>query len=382
MQAWNIAVEHAPALAGLYRGVGDFSRALNAPILSFCRDGGGGPEGPSAQPIRNVRCGWSPPGFPCLFIGRHARRLASEIVGATDLLVVHSLFRGHVAWAAAHAGRRGAQLWSVPHGCLDPWGLKHRSLLKQTWLRINGPRALGRATYTVFATTRELAKARPWTFSRSAAVIPWPVALPELGDLDAARLRFRHRLAIPESATVILSVARLHTMKRPVETIVAFQSAAAPDAHLVLAGMDGDIRTAQLETLVPADQRGHVHIVGPLFGRDLHDAWCGADAFISLSFRENFCYSLAESLGYGLPVIVSPGHDLAWDLPADRSGRWPYGWLLPDDSLRTAADAIRECVARRRTAAGITDRRSAAGRSWVAENLSPDVFRSRLYRLL
>jgi len=382
MQAWNIAVEHAPVLAGLYRGVNDFARALNAPILSFGRNDGGGAAGSAAPPIRQVRCGWSPPGFPCLFIGRHASLLADEIVGAADLLVVHSLFRGHLAWAAEHAGRRATQLWSVPHGCLDPWGLKHRSLLKHAWLRINGPRVLRRMTYTVFAASREQVKARPWTFSRKTAVVPWPVALPELGDLDAARLRFRQRLAIPESAALILSVARLHTMKRPIETIAAFRSAAAPDSHLVLVGMDGDIRAAQLETLVPADQRGHVHIVGPLFGRDLQDAWCGADAFISLSFRENFCYSLAEALGYGLPVIVSPGHDLAWDLPADRSGRWPYGWLLADDSLRTAAEAIREYVGRRKAGATIADRQSGAGRSWVAENLSPDAFRSRLYRLL
>jgi len=383
MQAWNVCTELDPSLAGLYRGIVDFACALDSPVLSFCRPGSE-VERPAGVPVRSVACGFNPPGYACLFVGPAAARSADRIVGDADLLVVHSLFRGHVGWASRHAKHSRARLWSVPHGCLDPWGLKRHWPLKRTWLATYGSHFMEQAACTLFATNREQEKARAWTGCGRTAVIPWPVALPDLGDREAARLRFRRRLSLPESSIILLSAARLHSMKRPIETVAAFCASDARDAHLVMAGMDGDVRSAQLAASVPPGHRDHVHLPGPLHGPELRDAWLAADGFISLSHRENFGYSFAEALAHGLPTIVSSGHDLAWDLPMDRSGRWPYGWLLPDDAPRSAADAIAEFS---RCQRGIDpDRRALAphrspARAWVAEHLAPARFRERLLRL-
>lgn len=361
----------------------DFARALESPVISFGRDDAG-MVGASEVPVRRVACGLNPPGYPCLFVGPSAARAADRIVAGADLLVVHSLFRGHVGWALRHAGRSGARLWSVPHGCLDPWGLRHRWPLKRAWLAMYGSRFLEQASVVIFATRREREKARAWTGSVRTAIVPWPVELPAIGDREAARARFRQRLSIPDSAIILLYAARMHSMKRPLETVEAFCDSDSRDSHLVMAGMDDDIRSAELAASVPSSHRGHIHFPGPLHGLELRDAWLAADGFISLSYRENFGYSFAEALGYGLPAIVSPGHDLAWDLPVNRDGRWPYGWLLPDDSHRSATDAITEFI--RRQQAIDPDQRChslhySAARPWVAEHLDPVRFREHLNTL-
>jgi len=383
IRTWNVCTELDPCLAGLYRGIIDFARALEAPVLSFSQHVTG-TNVSSDVPVSEVVCGPNPRGYPCLWVGRSAARSADRLVREADLLVVHSLFRGHVGWATAHAERRGTRLWAVPHGCLDPWGLKQRWPLKRAWLDACGGRFLEQASVSVFATRREREKAGAWIRSAATAVIPWPVELPDLCGREAARQRFRERLAIPDSAIILLSAARLHSMKRPLETVAAFCAADTQDAHLVMLGMDGDVTSMQVCGAVPPGHRGHVHVPGPLCNADLQDAWLGADGFISLSRRENFGYSFAEALAYGLPVIASPGHDLAWDLPMDRSGRWPYGWLLPNDSQGCATEAITNFVRRCRRI-GPSSQLSAAqfssARSWIAEHLAPDRFRERLREL-
>ena len=103
-------------------------------------------------------------------------------------------------------------------------------------------------------------------------------------------------------------------------------------------------------------------------------AHLAGDGFISLSFQENFGYAAAEAVAYGLPVILSPGHDLAHEMPA-LDGRFACGWLLGDDAHATAVAAIREWAgaseATRAAAGGV-------GRSWVAEALAFERFRERL----
>lgn len=73
------------------------------------------------------------------------------------------------------------------------------------------------------------------------AVVPWPVPVPSLADHGAVRAAWRFKHGIPLSASVMLFVGRLRTMKRPIETIAAFCRAATPEDHLVMVGMDGDV---------------------------------------------------------------------------------------------------------------------------------------------
>jgi len=245
----------------------------------------------------------------------------------------------------------------------------------------------------VFATRRERDKAA-WTRQQCrttgdagrprSVVVPWPVALPSLTGTYMARTNFRSRHEIPEGAPILLWVGRLHTTKRPLKEIRAFAAFAAGTSHLVVVGMDENLTRVSLQAKVPPHVAARVHLVGELQGAALAEAWLAADGYISLSAKENFGYATADALAHGLPVILSQGHDLAYELPGANLGRLDCGWLLPDDSLQSAVDAIGEWSALV-TAPGGGPRRllgmRETGRIWAADNLSFERFQSSLQQL-
>jgi glycosyltransferase involved in cell wall biosynthesis len=387
MQVCNVCLTHDPAFGGLYRSVQDFSRALAAPIVSF--DNGPFKHGEGERlnveegvPVRRLCCGTGWLARDCHVMSSATARRADAAVADADLLVVHSLFRGHATWAQAWAKQHGRRYWAVPHGCLDPWGLSHRGMLKRLWLEARGRSFLAHADRIVVSSRRSLDKSLAWIPDGRPAdrtvVVHWPVDLPRLDERATARAAFRQQHGIPESARLLLSVGRLHVVKRPVETVRAFCEATAAASlqhcHLAIVGMDGDLTQADIHAAIPPACRGRVHVIGPLAGADLAAAQLAGDGFISLSFQENFGYAAAEAMAYGLPVILSPGHDLAHEMPA-LAGRFACGWLLGDDADATAVAAIREFAT---ASDGQLAAAGGIGRTWVAETLAFERFRDRL----
>jgi poly(glycerol-phosphate) alpha-glucosyltransferase len=376
MNAWDVCLTHDPVYGGIYRSVCNFARALDSRILSF--DDGRADRSGLRDERPTVRIAARPRLWNrgCHVVTSAMRAEAEAQVAGADLLVVHSLFRGHAPWAARWAREHGRPYWSAPDGCLDPWALRRHSLAKRLWLARYGREFFSGAT-TIFATAREQQKAALLLEGGRSVVIHWPVPLPGLGDREAAGAALRAAHGIPESARVLLFVGRLHPMKRPLETVDAFVRAQVPDGHLVVVGMEEGVTRAELEARVPAAARGRVHVVGPLAGEGLAAAFQASDGFVSLSHRENFGYSFAEALAYGLPAIVSTGHDLAHELVGP-GGEFPCGWLLDGDEAERAVEAIRDWAA---VPAARLAALGAAGRAWVGNELAFDRFRDRLRAL-
>lgn len=369
-------MSHSPRHAGLFRGINDFRHALNAPILSFDSTGDLGPEvGCGSDGTHRIECGRAWPARAGHVIGRVAGAEAEKLLGDAELAIVHSMFRGHAAWVMTWAARKSRRYWAVPHGCLDPWGLAQRRVAKRLWMAAVGERFLQGAERVIFATTRERDKALATVGGMNASVVPWPVALPSLADREKDRHEWRREMGIADEARVLVSVSRLHSMKRPLAILDAYTAAGAPGCTLVMVGGEDDLSIGELQRRVPNKSRNTVHFAGRLDHRELERVMYASDGFISLSHRENFGYSVADALVHGLPVILTPGHDLAYDMPRRADGGLDFGWLLPDLSQHAAAMAIREF------ADASTDWLTQAGRrarTWAAAELSPERFASTL----
>jgi len=375
---WDVCLTHDPVYGGIYRSVCNFARAFDGQILSF-DDGAVDRSGWREEPrVVRVACRPRPWNRSCHLVTGSMAAAAAQAVAGADLLVVHSLFRGHAPWAAEWCRAHGRPYFSVLEGCLDPWGLANRALAKRLWLTARGRPFFAGAARVIAATNQEAAKAAAWVPADRLAVVHWPVTLPSAAGRDAARQAFRAERGIPAEARVLLFVGRLHPMKRPTHLVEAFLRAGVSDCHLVVAGMEEGVSIASLERLVPPDAAARVHFTGSLGAADVEAACHAADGFISLSHRENFGYALAEALACGLPVIVTPGHDLAHDIAADGARGFPCGWLLRDDAAETAIAAIREFAV---TPAATLETLGAAGRAWAADHLSFDRFRTNLRRL-
>jgi glycosyltransferase involved in cell wall biosynthesis len=374
-QAANICLDHSPRHGGLYRAVNDFASAIPGPIVSFTTTADG-----STTPLgtHSIACGEGLGTRSCHILSRRAATIATAATRDADLLVVHSLFRAHNSWAQRHSRRYGIPYWAVPHGCLDPWGLSHRTIAKRLWLTAVGRRYLADASHVICSTDREREKAAAWLPPKRAVVVNWPVTLPGHIDHGASRRRLRLGLGIPDDSLVLLFMGRLHSMKRLPETIGLFCEAHRAPWHLVVAGMDGDISREQMASQIPARFHDWVHLIGPVTGDKWTDAYAGSDAFISLSYRENFGYSIAEATAFGLPLLVSDGHDLTHEMPQSSNGMLACGWRVRSNTpaeWRPALDSLISSTASDRAIRG------AVGCRWAADALSFDRFRDALYRL-
>ncbi len=373
----NLCMGHDPALAGLHRGVVAFAMGLEAPILSV--EPAHRLYALGTEKIYRLEAKSGLAAISAQYLNASAAAAAENLLHHTSLLVVHSLFRAHADFAMRWAADRRKHYWVVPHGCWDPWGMTHHRIRKEAWMVAVGNRYVANADRVIFASKREAEKANPWTRGTRITVAHFPVALPDLCRQDNARQTLRKKLGIPEGDRILMYAGRLHSMKRPHSVLQAFLRAESQNLTLVFVGRDDDVTRAEIANVLPSFAAGKVRFAGSLDGEDLDEAFLAADGFISLSYRENFGFSLAEACAYALPIIVTPGHDLVHEMPTDVGSGNGVGWLLPDLSEAAAAQAIRAFATA--SQARLRDI-GQTGRRWVADNLSPTDFRNRLIALM
>jgi glycosyltransferase involved in cell wall biosynthesis len=335
--ALSVCLDLSPSHGGLYRAVVDLAHAAESPILSF-RDGTGClPQGEVGVPVHVID----------LTHGSRCRRLirlskgdvrAAEYAASTPRVVFcHSIFRSHNAWVRRFCGSRAMPYVAVPHGSLDPWVFRRRWAGKAAWMAAYGRRYFHDAALVMYSTHAERVKAENTLgFAPKSCVVHWPVDACESAPTASERQAARRRLKLPLSQRIVLYLGRYHSMKRPLEIAATFIRAALPDAMLVMAGFDGDVTARQLGSVAPAEGE-RVRVLGPAFGEQRSDLFLAADAFVSWSYRENFCYSAAEALGFGVPVILSPGNDLRSELEGTSSG-----WFPDDPSLDSLEQSLRD----------------------------------------
>ena len=298
----------------------------------------------------------------------HNLREATKLANGYEVIFCHMIFRYHNEWVT----RLGKPYFIVPHGSLDPYAFGYRRLRKEFWLLAVGARYFQRAEAVIFATRREQQKTFRGIGSDKAKVICWPVA--EAPIEGPGRAEVRKRLGIQENEKMLLSMGRLHSMKRPLETIEAFAQAAQAKDHLVIVGPEEQYSAGELQAAASRCGARNVHVEGPVFGDAKWGLYRAADGYISLSARENFGYTVAEAMSAGLPLILSPGNDIGHELAGEECC-----WMLETDTRDEAVRAIR--------AFGYLNpellrQMGERGKRWILANASFDRFRLRLLDLM
>lgn len=362
-----------PSMGGMGKTVELFGLALKTDVVSFTDGPMLDQEGSAVEGVEHIRIdpGWL--GRFYSWAPASARLKADSLAEHANLIACHTMFRYHVHWARTWVRKKQIPYWVVPHGCLDPYVFSYRAWQKKPWMRLIGRRHLREAAAVIFASRREMEKAAPHLSRDNGRVIHWPVTdrvLPPQVRTEA-RANWRKELGANDADRLLVFLGRMHSMKRPVETMKCFSEASTTRSHLVIAGPDGDHSRSDLEALARGNPK--IHFLEPVWGDRKATLLAAADGYISLSHRENFGFSGAESLKVGLPVILSPGNDLAGEL-----GSVGCGWLLPDLSDRAAIAAIR---AFDRASDDDLATMGASGRAWAERELSFEKFASSLRSL-
>lgn len=301
---------------------------------------------------------------------------AGNLISESDLLVCHMLFRHHIQWATKIAQRNGIPYWVVPHGSLDPFVFTYRSGRKWLWMRLLGKSILRKAAFVIFATENEKRKALMQFPKMNAVVVHWPVTVSHevLAHKSESRSRVRALFGISTTDRVLLYVGRLHESKRPLQTIEAFGQVGRTDLHLLMVGPDETLTREECTRYAFEHKIPNLHMIGPVYGTEKFDYYMAADGYISLSAKENFGYTVGEALACGLPVILSPGIDLAAELTTLRCG-----WLLNSWDPKEILDTIKEFsqVSQRQL-----EEMGKRGQQWARTELSMERFHSAISDLM
>lgn len=362
----SVCLDDSPVLGGLSRGIRDLSAAVGGRILSLDSGRLAPSRDDAACRLTRVQQGRGILASRHLELSHAVRNSLDDAIAASDLVVCHSLYRAHVPFIRARCLRHGIPYWIVAHGMLDPWVVSRRTAWKRAWLEVYGRRCLSDAAHVLFSTGAELAKAMPWCDARNALVIPWPVDAVATTDRAACRSAVRGRLGLPPESRIMLSLSRYDSLKRPLHTVAAFAGARATGWHLVMTGYDGDVPRATV--MAEADRLGpdRIHVLGSVEGEAKRELLVGSDAFVSLSWRENFGYALAEAAMAGLPFVAAPDHDLTHDMPQPCRR-----WIAADHSPPAAVRAIEDLMA---TEPRILEAIGTSGRVWAGTALSRSTF--------
>ena len=248
---------------------------------------------------------------------------------AYDVLHVHALFS-----YATIPGCRAAAHAPVPYvlrplGTLSEWSLAHRSWKKRPYYALLERSHLDMAAAIHVTSDAEADDVARLGYGARARVIPLgvdvaahPPSRAPRGDARAFRLLFLSRLHEKKNVPLLLRA-------------LARRPAASRRIELTIAG-DGD-PSYRAELVRLADRlglAGQVTFTGRLDGEAKHAAFDAADCFILPSAHENFGLAVAEALGAGLPVIVTPGVALWRDI--DRAG----AGIVTNATEDAVADAI------------------------------------------
>lgn len=369
----QVCLEYVRSFGGSAKAVRDFASALESVIVAF-------------SPLHERSEEWSDNVIHVPTLRSWLGRLYSVPDGSSGLdearqaligsraVFLHLLFRRHVTWAGAICRKAKIPYFVVPHGALDPYVFTYRSLPKQLWMVWVGRRLMKNAKAVIFISEREREKAAPFLDGCHTLVVRLPIEHIDLSRRMAFRSEVRQDLEIEDSARVLVWMGRLDRMKRIEETINILERVRDSSIHLLVVGPDGHLTAADIERHCQRKGIRNVHVIGPVYGDRRYRYFMAADAYISLSHRENFNYTAAEALACGLPVILSPGNDLAFDLISASCG-----WLLNTISADEAVQAIQAFAA---TPQSLLLAKGAAARQWAREELSLDTFSRSITELV
>lgn len=256
-----------------------------------------------------------------------------------DVAIIHGLWT-HAA-IGGWQGCKSACLPYVifPHGMMDPWfkqayPLKH--LKKQIFWYLQG-KVLRDANEVLFTCEEEkkLAHGVFWGYRYQPHVVAF-------GAPDVPNYEFSDRALLSQilpnlgEKPYLLFLSRIHEKKGCDILLKGFaQAKKRDDLQLVIAGpCDSDLED-NLKKLADTLGISHqLHWPGMLRNEYKYIAFKQAEAFILISHQENFGISVAESLAYGKPVLISNKINIWREIESGKGG------FISSDTVNGAVDVI------------------------------------------
>jgi glycosyltransferase involved in cell wall biosynthesis len=238
-----------------------------------------------------------------------------------DVIDNHYLFSYAPTCAAAIARWHQTPYTVRVMGQLTPWALAQSRLKKQLYSTLIERHNLNAAAAIHCTTHQEAEEVRHFGIKTPTLTLPLGVHAPALN--PEARSQLRAQYQIPTGTPVILFLSRLHYKKRPELLLQTLHSLKQQgyQFHLLIAGTGEPDYIQQLSQLTASlGLTDCVSFTGLVLGAEKDRLFQGSDLFVLPSYSENFGIAVAEALICGLPVIITPGIQIASDVAAAEAG--------------------------------------------------------------
>jgi glycosyltransferase involved in cell wall biosynthesis len=241
---------------------------------------------------------------------KYSRPLATWLnanVEHFDLAHVHAVFN-HSSVAATRACRRACVPYVIrPLGTLDPWSMTQKSLRKRIFWQVAGKGMVQGAAAVHYTSEAERLGTERLTGLNHGRVVPLGIEI----TVASSRATF--------ADPYVLVLSRLHPKKNLDVLIEAFLSLPQQFSswRLVLAGDGPDEYVAKLKAMA-SDQR--IVFTGWVEGERKNALLSSASLLALPSHQENFGLCVMEAMSRSVPVLVSPGVNLAPEIVTANAG--------------------------------------------------------------
>jgi glycosyltransferase involved in cell wall biosynthesis len=304
MNILQFTLPHHPSMGGIYTGHEDFRNILKAPIVevmpSKLLDQTKGDYQIKISGIGFIEKYGLPINVPQIMFKLNSLKV--------DLVIIHSLFHIHSLIGYWFARQKNIPYLFVPHGTLDPYVFSYRKTQKLFWMSLLGQKLINNSSAVICSTPREAEKAAKYLQKANIEICPWGIHTPDIVKTSIWREEIRNKLNISSDQRLLIFLGRFNRVKRVLETALAFQQLKPKDWTLLLVGPPEETQIMKdIESICDGET---ICYHPPVNSIDKWKFLAAADAFINLSYKENFGYSVAEAAFMGLPILISNGVDI------------------------------------------------------------------------
>jgi glycosyltransferase involved in cell wall biosynthesis len=176
-------------------------------------------------------------------------------------------------------------------------------------------------------------------------------------ELRPRRAALRAEMGVDAELPVVLYVANMRAVKRPVDAVKAFERMKTR-ASLVMVG-EGPLFD-EVKAHVEANRTARVHLVGGKNQSELPACYASADAFLMTSTHEVNPLVIREAMCCGLPLVVSDKIEVTSDFVHEGDN----GFTYPMGDVGAAADRLDRVLADPAARAAMGERSREIIRPW------------------
>jgi glycosyltransferase involved in cell wall biosynthesis len=244
--------------------------------------------------------------LPVGIIGRELHNLSKKevkkLIESEKLKPHETLVITHGAWRfptrfGNEFAKRGFIWWYVPHGMLEPWGMKEKRLKKLIYFNLIEKRLVRRAFLIRAVGKPELINLKR-LFSKLVKLIP-----------NGIPVKVKSPEKTFDGPKRFLFMSRLHHKKSIVPLINAWYASELcqnPFFELLIAGPD-DGELSQIKNILSQHKGGNVKYIGAVYGLEKEDVLRSSHFFVLPSQSEGFPTSVLEAMQYGVIPVISDG---------------------------------------------------------------------------